>query len=137
MVLNEIVERISLEPLLFLLLTITFINIIYLLRVLSGRNGKDFTPLSETYVNEPTSATLLQEEVVKGPDSNQLVQQALSPSQNAEPVESSIRTLTVTDKGETLDCEYCKIFKNLNTAVCPNCGSLLNLRPQLDKIKAV
>jgi len=137
MVLNEIVNRISLEPLLFLLLTITFINIIFLVRVISGRNGKDFTRLSNTYVDDPSSATLVQEEVVKGPDSNQLVQQGLSPSQNAEPVESSIRTLTVTNKGETLNCEYCKIFKNLSTAVCPNCGNLLNLRPQLDKIKAV
>lgn len=137
MVLNEIVERISLEPLLFLLLTITFINIIFLVRVISGGNGNDITRLSDTYVDDPTNTTLLQEEVVKGPDSDQIDKQGLSASQNTEPVESSIRTPTVSNKVETLNCEYCKIFKNLNTAVCPNCGSLLNLSPQLDKIKAV
>lgn len=137
MVLNEIVDIISLEPLLFLLLIITFINIIFLVRVISGGNGKDISRFPDTYVDDPTDATLLQEDALKGPDSNLLVQQGLSSSQDAEPIESSIRTPTVTNKGETLNCEYCKIFKNLNTAVCPNCGSLLNIRPQVDKIKAV
>jgi len=41
-------------------------------------------------------------------------------------IESDIRPLLNREEAE--GCPYCALFKDLGTAVCPNCGRPLNLR---------
>jgi len=137
MIFKEIVNSILLEPFLFLLLTVTFINIIFLIKTIAGGNRTNFSGVVDTYTEDLTNATHIQEEVINKLDSDLLVQQEIPLRQSSKQFESNIRNRTLTEKEEVQNCEYCKIFKNLGTAICPNCGELLNLRPQLEKINAV
>ena len=137
MIFKEIVNSILLEPFLFLLLTVTFINIIFLIKTIAGGNRTNFSGVVDTYTEDLTNATHIQEEVINKLDSDLLVQQEIPLRQSSKQFESNIRNRTLTEKEEVHNCEYCKIFKNLGTAICPNCGELLNLRPQLEKINAV
>jgi hypothetical protein len=137
MIFKEIVNRILLEPFLFLLLTVTFINILFLIKTIAGGNRTNFSGVVDTYATDFKTATHNQEEVVNKLDSDLLVKQELPLRKSSKQFESNIRNRTLTEKEEVQNCEYCKIFKNLGTAVCPNCGGLLNLRSQLENINVV
>lgn len=137
MIIKEIINSISIEPFFFLLLIMTFINIFFLIRVMKNRNVSNLPQVVDTYTEVLTNITQVQEEAENESDSDSLVLQNISPSKNLTPVISNVRNEIATDRGERQDCDYCKIFINLGTAICPNCGNLLNLRPQMERIANV
>ena len=48
------------------------------------------------------------------------------PPQEDVEIETDIRPLLNREEAE--GCPYCPLFKDLGTAVCPNCGKPLNIR---------
>ena len=48
------------------------------------------------------------------------------PPPNEAEIKDDIRPLL--QKGASDGCQYCSIFRDIGTAVCPNCGRPLNLR---------
>ncbi|EMR73065.1 hypothetical protein MCGE09_00500, partial [Thaumarchaeota archaeon SCGC AB-539-E09] len=70
-------------------------------------------------------------------NSDSLFLQNIPSNNNLTPVVLTVRNKIVEDVRERYDCDYCKIFKNLGTVICPNCGTLLNLRSHIDRIANV
>ena len=134
MIINEIVNSISIEPLFFLLLIMTFINIFFLIRVIINRNVSTLPQVVDTYSGVLTNITQVQEEAKNESDSDRLVLHNISPSKNLTTVISNVRNEIAKDSGERQKCDYCKAFKNLGTAVCPNCGNPLNLSPHIERV---
>lgn len=133
------------------------INLILIVRALSSRGNRKTEVVSPTAVSEPEiesvlsppETELVSEEV---PKLEAVAQEApIVPLQGEEQVEVEIKPIP---DGETLEleiaslpekevkteirpvleemspdsCEYCSLFKDLNTMVCPNCGRPLNIR---------
>jgi rRNA maturation endonuclease Nob1 len=137
MIIKEIVNSISIEPFFFLLLIMTFINIFFLIRVMKSRNVSNSLQVVDTTSEALTNETKVRDEAEIESDSNRLVLQNISLSQNLEPVVLTVRNEIATDNGEIQECDYCKIFINLGTAVCPNCGTPLNLSPHIERVANV
>lgn len=137
MIIKEIVNSISIEPLFFLLLIMTFINIFFLIRVMKSRNISNFPQVVDTYTEALTHVTNVQDETEIESDSNRLVLQNISQIKNLEPVILNVKNEIAKDNGERQKCDYCKVFKNLGTAVCPNCGNPLNLSPHIERVANV
>jgi rRNA maturation endonuclease Nob1 len=76
-------------------------------------------------------------EAENGSNSDSFVLQNISLSNNLTPIVSTVRNKVTADRGEGHDCDYCKTFMNLGTAICPNCGNLLNLRLHIERIENV
>lgn len=137
MIINEIVNSISIEPIFFLLLIMTFINIFFLIRVMKSRNVSNFPQVVDTYTEALTNVINVQDEAENESDSNRLVLQNISQSQNLEPVIVNVRNEIARDNGERQKCDYCKVFKNLGNVVCPNCGNPLNMSPYIKRVANV
>lgn len=137
MIINEIVNSISIEPIFFLLLIMTFINIFFLIRVMKSRNVSNFPQVGDTYTEALTNVINVQDEAENESDSNRLVLQNISQSQNLEPVIVNVRNEIARDNGERQKCDYCKVFKNLGNVVCPNCGNPLNMSPYIKRVANV
>ena len=129
-------ETIVDEPFLVLLLSITFINIILIAKVIAGRNRIIFFRAAGTYPNDLTSVIPVENEFQIEPGSKQLQQVEKQMPQDPVSFKSDIINRVVNDGKQMQGCNYCLAFYNVGTAICPNCGSLLHLNLQLEKVKA-
>ncbi|EMR74243.1 hypothetical protein MCGE09_00304 [Thaumarchaeota archaeon SCGC AB-539-E09] len=136
MMIKEILNTISLEPILLLLLIITFVNIFFLIKILKNSTVK-IPQVVDTYSEMLVNITPLLEESEIKSNSDSLFLQNIPSNNNLTPVVLTVRNKIVEDVRERYDCDYCKIFKNLGTVICPNCGTLLNLRSHIDRIANV
>ena len=130
-------ENIVQEPFLVLLLSITLINVILIAKVIAGRNRIVFFRAAGTYPNDLTTVLPVETEIQIEPGSKQLQLEEIQMPQDPVPFKSD-NVKRVIDEGKQMQgCSYCLAFYNVGTAVCPNCGSALNLNPQLVKVKAL
>jgi hypothetical protein len=127
----DIFERFSEEPLLILISVVSVITLMLLLRVFFKRGsaaGRDVAEPLETIADDEEQA--LPEETIAAPEISPVVidgeiDVATQVIIKAEDVIAEIRPLLSPEKPD--ECEYCSIFKDLGTVVCPNCGRPLNL----------
>ena len=130
-------ENIVQEPFLVLLLSITLLNVILIAKVIAGRNRIVFFRAAGTYPNDLTTVLPVETEIQIEPGSKQLQLEEIQMPQDPVPFKSD-NVKRVIDEGKQMQgCSYCLAFYNVGTAVCPNCGSALNLNPQLVKVKAL
>lgn len=104
---------------------------------MKGRNVSNFPQVVDKYTESLTNVIYVQDEAEIESDSNKLVLQNTSQSQYLGPVILNVRNEIAKDDGERQKCDYCKVFKNLGTAVCPNCGNPLNLSPHIERVANV
>ena len=130
-------ENIVQEPFLVLLLSITFINIILIAKVIAGRNRIIFFRTAGTYPNDLTTVIPVENEFQIETGSEQLQQVEKQMPQDPISFKSDNIPRVVNDVKQMQGCNYCLAFYNVGTAICPNCGSALNLNPQLVKVKAL
>ena len=130
-------ENIVDEPFLVLLLSITFINIILIAKVIAGRNRIIFFRAAGTYPNDLTSVIPVENEFQIEPGSEQLQQVEKQMPPDPVSFKSDIINRVVNDGKQMQGCNYCLAFYNVGTAICPNCGGLLHLNLQLEKVEAV
>ena len=130
-------ETIVDEPFLVLHLSITFINIILIAKVIAGRNRIIFFRAAGTYPNDLTSVIPVENEFQIEPGSKQLQQVEKQMPQDPVSFKSDIINRVVNDGKQMQGCNYCLAFYNVGTAICPNCGGLLHLNLQLEKVEAV
>jgi len=132
------------------------INLILIVRALSARGNRKtevFSPTASEPENDtvlsPPETELVSEEV---PNLEAAAQEApIVPLQEEEEIEVEIKPIPddktleleitslpekevkteirpVLEEMSPDSCEYCSLFKDLNTMVCPNCGRPLNIR---------
>jgi rRNA maturation endonuclease Nob1 len=104
---------------------------------MKSRNVSNFPQVVDTYTEALTNVINVQDEAENESDSNRLVLQNISQSQNLEPVIVNVRNEIARDNGERQKCDYCKVFKNLGNVVCPNCGNPLNMSPYIKRVANV
>ena len=131
------IENIVQEPFLVLLLSITLINVILIGKVIAGRNRTVVFRAAGTFPNDLTTVIPVETDIIIETGSKQLQQEEIQIPQDPVPFKSD-NVKRVIDEGKLMQgCSYCLAFYNVGTAVCPNCGSALNLNPQLVKVKAL
>ena len=120
----------SKEPLIILLFFITLINVLYIFRMLFKRdqnaNKNDSKPL-ETIVDIQQliiqDSEMFESEIrpieINGEITFEVPNRIKNLKKGAE-----IRTLLAIEGPN--ECDFCSIFKGLNSVVCPNCGRPLN-----------
>ncbi len=127
----DVVRRLSEEPLLVLMSVFALIILILLARMFFSRGriaridvvkplemiteDKELTLLDETTITPEIYPVLVNGEVDIG---TRVLLKTAEASTEIRPLLSS---------EEPDKCEYCSIFKDLSTIVCPNCGKPLNL----------
>jgi hypothetical protein len=137
MIIKEILNSISIEPLFFSLLIMTLINIFFLIRLMISKNVSNSPQVVNTLSNELTNITNVQDEVEIVSNSTSLVLQTISPNQNIEQFMLNVRNKKTMYNEERHECDYCKIFTNLGNVVCLNCGIPLNLSPHVERVANV
>jgi len=120
-------ENIVQEPFLVLLLSITFINVILITKVIVSRNRIIFFRAASTYPNDLTTFIPVENEFQIEPDSKQLQQEEKPMRQDSVLFKTDIINRVVNDEKQMQGCHYCLAFYNVGTAICPNCGGLLHL----------
>jgi len=127
----DIIWTLTEEPLLILMSIFTLITLILLARTFFSRGRitrKDIVkPLEtitedkeQTLPDETTIAPEIHPVLING-EVNIATQILLKTAEAS----TEIRPLLSSEEPDT--CEYCSIFKDLSTIVCPNCGKPLNL----------
>ena len=127
----DVIWRLTEEPLLVLMSVFALIILILLARMFFSRGriarkdvvkplemiteDKELTLLDETTVTPEIYPVLINGEVDIG---TRVLLKTAEASTEIRPLLSSEEPGT---------CEYCSIFKDLSTIVCPNCGKPLNL----------
>jgi len=119
-------ENIVREPFFVLLLSMTFINVIFIAKVIVSRNRIVFFRAASTYPNDLTTFIPVENEFQIEPDSNQL-QEEKPMRQDSVSFKSDNINRVVNEGKQMQGCNYCLAFFNVGTAICPNCGGLLNL----------
>lgn len=120
-------ENIVQEPFLVLLLSITFINVILITKVIVSRNRIIFFRAASTYPNDLTTFIPVEKEFQVEPDSKQLQQEEKPMRQDSVSFKSDNINRVMNDGKQMQGCNYCLAFYNVGTAICPNCGGLLHL----------
>lgn len=107
------------DYILYILGVTTFITLVLTLRTLTlkRKDKNEILPLADEEE--------LEEEILPITDEIKIKQET-SPLQDEGELKQEIRPLL--DDVTPKSCEYCAIFKDLGTMVCPNCGRPLNLR---------
>lgn len=119
---------------LIILLVLTVAVLIMLVgTLLGGRKAKGSAPLS--YIAEEKEVDLQPMEKVEG-EIRPLLEEAESgpefiPPENVGESGAEIRPLL--DVEEPDGCAFCAIFRDLGTAVCPNCGRPFRRPPVIDE----
>lgn len=120
------------DSILYILAGVTFITLVLTLRTLTLKGKK----IDE--IPPPPDEGKVEQEITPLPDESDLKQEILplpdeikveleiSPVPDEDELKQEIRPILEERTSET--CEYCAIFKDLGTMVCPNCGRPLNLR---------
>ena len=135
-------------PLMVLLAFLILIILVLLARTSSPRkSGSDDTDKPQV-VDEIEPEVLPPQEIIE-PEKHPIVEEVLPPREIIEPeirqiveegesvanfrlppdeaeIKDDIRPLL--QKGTSDGCQYCSIFRDIGTVVCPNCGRPLNLR---------
>ncbi len=127
----DVFWRLSEEPLLILMSLVVVITLILLVRVFfkgGGTAGRDVAKPLETIADDEEQT--LPEETIATPEISPVIidgeiDVATQAHIKTEDVITEIRPLLSPEKPD--ECEYCSIFKDLGTVVCPNCGRPLNL----------
>jgi len=117
-------------PLMVLLAFLILIILVLLARTSSPRkSGSDDADIPQV-VDEIEPEVLPPQEIIE-PEIRPIVEEGESvadfqpPPDEAE-IKDDIRPLL--QKGTSDGCQYCSIFRDIGTAVCPNCGRPLNLK---------
>jgi len=117
-------------PLMVLLAFLILIILVLLARTSSPRkSGSDDADITQV-VDEIEPEVLPPQEIIE-PEIRPIVEEGESvadfqpPPDEAE-IKDDIRPLL--QKGTSDGCQYCSIFRDIGTAVCPNCGRPLNLK---------
>lgn len=126
----EILWRLSEEPLLLLMSVVSVVTLLLMVRVFLKRGsaaGRDVAEPLETIADDEEQTL---EETIATPEISPVIidgeiDVATRAIIKAEDVIAEIRPLLSPEKPD--ECEYCSIFKDLATVVCPNCGRPLNL----------
>ena len=117
-------------PLMILLAFLILIILVLLARASSPRKGRADDVDIPQVVYEIESEVLPPPEIIE-PEIRPIVEEGESvddfrlPPEEVE-IKDDIRPLL--QKGASDGCQYCSIFRDIGTAVCPNCGKPLNLR---------
>ena len=127
----DVFGRLSEEPLLILMSVVAVITLILLVRVFfkgGGTARRDVAKPLETIADDEEQK--LPEETIATPEIRSVlidgeVDMATQVHLETAEVSAEIRPLLSSEKPD--ECEYCSIFKDLGTVVCPNCGRPLNL----------
>ena len=127
----EILWRLSEEPLLVLLSIVSVMTLILFVRVFFKRGraaGRGVAESLETIADD--KELMMSEETIVTPEIRSVlidgeVDITTQAHLNTAEISVEIRPLLSPEKPD--ECEYCSIFKDLSTVVCPNCGRPLNL----------
>ena len=127
----EILWRLSEEPLLVLLSIVSVMTLILLVRIIIKRGraaGRGEAEYLETIAED--KELMMPEETIVTPEIRSVlidgeVDMATQAHLDTAEISVEIRPLLSPEKPD--ECEYCSIFKDLSTVVCPNCGRPLNL----------
>ena len=117
-------------PLMVLLAFLILIILVLLARTSSPRkSGSDDADIPQV-VDEIEPEVLPPQEIIE-PEIRPIVEEGESvadfqPPPNEAEIKDDIRPLL--QKGISDGCQYCSIFRDIGTAVCPNCGRPLNLK---------
>lgn len=155
--LSDIIKGFPLgDALLIALVVVTLLVLVLFFRVL-GRSGKGEVrtssevlyeepveaPPSEESVEEPETAEEeieIEEPVEHEPELTDMEPEVIEPKEEPEirPITAEIEIKSVEEPGEEIRplleeesddrCQYCSVFLDLGTAVCPNCGRPLDAR---------
>jgi hypothetical protein len=128
-------ENIIHDPFIVLLLSMTFINILLIAKVIAGRNRIVFFRAAGTYPNDLTTVIPVENEFQIELGSKLLQQEEKEMRKDSVSFKSDNINRVVNDGKQMQGCDYCLAFYNVGTAICPNCGGSLNLNLQLDKVK--
>ena len=135
-------------PLLILLAFLILIILMLLARTSSLRKSRSDDADKPKVVDEVEPEGLPPQEIIE-PETSPIMEEILTPLEIIEPeirpiveegesvadfrpppeeaeIKDDIRPLL--QKGASDGCQYCSIFRDIGTAVCPNCGRPLNLR---------
>ena len=135
-------------PLMILLAFLTLIILVLLARTSSPRKSGSDDADKPPVVDEIEPEVLPPQEIIE-PEKHPIVEEVLPPREIIEPeirpiveegesvadfqpppneaeIKDDIRPLL--QKGASDGCQYCSIFRDIGTAVCPNCGRPLNLK---------
>ena len=135
-------------PLMVLLAFLVLIILMLLARASSPRKSRTDDADRPQVVDEIEPEVLSPQEIIE-PETSPIVEEILPPPEIIEPeirliveegesvadfrlpheeaeIKDDIRPLL--QKGASDGCQYCSIFRDIGTAVCPNCGRPLNLR---------
>jgi len=107
---------------------ITLILLVKVFLKAGGTAGRDVAKPLETIADDDEQT--LPEETIAAPEISPVIidgeiDVATQAHIKTEDVITEIRPLLSPEKPD--ECEYCSIFKDLGTVVCPNCGRPLNL----------
>ena len=136
-------------PLMVLLAFLVLIILMLLARASSPRKGRVANADKPQVVDEVEPEGLPPQEIIESETSPIVEEEVIPPPEIIEPeirpiveegesvadfrpppdeaeIKDDIRPLL--QKGASDGCQYCSIFRDIGTAVCPNCGRPLNLR---------
>ena len=127
----DVLWRLSEDPLLLLLSIVSVFTLVLLVRVLfrgGGTVGGDVAKPLET-IAEDEEQTPPEENHVAPEIRSVLIdgEVDLATQEVLVTAEASAEIRPLLSPEEPDECEYCPIFKDLGTVVCPNCGRPLNL----------
>jgi len=127
----DFIRRLTEEPLLVLLSVFALINLILLARIFfsRGRIAKKDVVKPLEVITEDKGLTLLDETTVAPEIYPVLINGEVDIGTLVllKTAEASTEIRPLLSSEEPDNCEYCSIFKDLSTIVCPNCGKPLNL----------
>ena len=128
----EFAVNFLLDYIIYILAVTTFITLILTVRVLMvKRKVKNEIP-------HPPPVGEVEQEIERLPDEGELKREIM-PLPDETEIEQEIGALLdegglkheirpLLEERTSESCEYCTVFKDLGTMVCPNCGRPLNLR---------
>jgi len=127
----DIIWTLTEEPLLILMSVFALITLILLARILFRRGRitrKDVVKPLET-ITEDKEQTLPDETTIAPEIYPVLINGEVNMKTHVllKTAEVSTEIRPLLNSEEPDGCEYCSIFKDLSTIVCPNCGKPLNL----------
>lgn len=129
-------EYIVHEPFIILLLSLTLINIILIVKVIKGRNRIIFFGTEVPYQNDLSTINPVANEFQIEPGLKQQ-QEEYEMSKDSVSFKSDYIYRVINDEKQMQGCNYCLAFLKVGTAICPNCGKLLNLNLQLNGVKVL
>ena len=124
-------EKILRQPFLVLLSSLTVINIALIMKVIISRNKINTFRVANTYSNNLDTSLSLDTRHKNGQNPNQINNEEKHVIYNSEIKKiDHFRSINI-DDNQILGCNHCLEFYKVGTAICPNCGRLLNINPSV------